>query len=304
MQNFVLWLEHALNIDQPTIYKILSTILILVVGWIIYRIIHAAIVNRIKNIDLRYQWHKATDYLFFIVAIFVIGRIWYEGMTAVATFLGLVSAGIAIALKDPIVNFVGWLFIVWRRPFSVGDRVQIGEQTGDVVDQRIFMFTMMEISNWVDADQSTGRVLYVPNGWVFTQAVANYTHGPRVIWNEIPVTVTFESNWKEAKSILQGIAETYHEQNNKNVEAEFSSTTKIYPLKYDKLTPIVYTSVQESGVQLTIRYLCHPRSRRGSSEYIWEAILNAFADKSDIDFAYPTQRFITNPTSQLKQEIS
>jgi small-conductance mechanosensitive channel len=294
MQNFVLWLEQALNIDQSTIYKIISTVVILVVGWIVYRIIHVTVVRRIKNIDLRYQWQKATDYLFFIFGVFVIGRIWYEGMTAVATFLGLVSAGIAIALKDPIVNFVGWLFIVWRKPFSVGDRIQIGEYAGDIVDQRIFQFSMMEIRNWVDADQSTGRVLHLPNGWVFTQAVANFTHGPRVIWNEIPVTITFESDWKEAKSILQRIVDKYHAEKNENVEIEFISATKNYLLKYDKLTPIVYTAVVDNGVQLTVRYLCHPRVRRGSTEYIWEATLDAFGDNPNIHLAYPTQRFTTD----------
>ncbi|HSM69988.1 MAG TPA: mechanosensitive ion channel domain-containing protein, partial [Anaerolineales bacterium] len=236
MQNFVLWLEQALNIDQPTIYKIISTVSILVVGWIVYRIILATVVSRIKNIDLRYQWQKATDYLFFIFGVFVVGRIWYEGMTAVATFLGLVSAGIAIALRDPIVNFVGWLFIVWRRPFSVGDRIQIGEYAGDIVDQRIFQFSMMEIGNWVDADQSTGRVLHLPNGWVFTQAVAIFTHGPRFIWNEIPVTITFESDWKQAKKILQKIVDQYHSEKNGNVDIEFRSASRNYLLKYDKLT--------------------------------------------------------------------
>lgn len=304
MQKFVLWLEHALNINQPTIYKIISTVLILIVGWIIYRIIHSTVINRIKNIDQRYQWHKGTDYLFFVFGVFVIGRIWYEGMTAVATFLGLVSAGIAIALKDPIVNFVGWLFIVWRKPFSVGDRIQIGEHAGDIVDQRIFVFSMMEIGNWVDADQATGRVLYLPNGWVFTQAVANYTHGPRVIWNEIPVTVTFESDWKQAKQILQTLADNYHVRENADVEAEFQSATKHYLLKYDKLTPIIYTSVRENGVQLTIRYLCNPRARRGSSEYFWEEILSAFSENHHIHFAYPTQRFISNPMIQPEQDRS
>ena len=302
MQKIVIWLEQVLNINQPTIYKIISTILILVAGWIVYRIIRGVLTNRNKNIDSRYQWHKAIDYLFFILGIFVIGRIWYEGMTAVATFLGLVSAGIAMALKDPIVNFAGWLFIIWRKPFSVGDRIQIGEHAGDVVDQRIFVFTIMEIGNWVNADQTTGRVMYLPNGWVFTQAVANYTHGPRVIWNEIPVTITFESDWKQAKQILQSLVNNYHARENVNVESEFQSAARNYPLKYDKLTPIVYTSVRENGVQLTLRYLCKPRVRRGSSEYFWEEILSAFSENQHIHFAYPTQRFISNPMIQPEQD--
>jgi small-conductance mechanosensitive channel len=59
----------------------------------------------------------------------------------------------------------------------VGDRVQLGEYRGDVIDQRIFMFSLLEIGNWVDADQSTGRVIHLPNGKIFTEVLANYGQG-------------------------------------------------------------------------------------------------------------------------------
>ncbi|MDA0197098.1 MAG: mechanosensitive ion channel [Bacteroidetes bacterium] len=68
----------------------------------------------------------------------------------------MVSAGLTIALKDPIVNIAGWLFIIIRRPFEVGDRVEIGEHAGDVIDIKIFQFTINEIGKWVDADQEHG----------------------------------------------------------------------------------------------------------------------------------------------------
>ena len=65
---------------------------------------------------------------------------------------------------------------------------------------------------------------------------------------------------------------------------------------YNKLTPVVYTTVKDSGVMLTIRYLTDPRKRRGSEQELWENILDAFATHDDIDFAYPTQRFYANMT--------
>lgn len=63
---------------------------------------------------------------------------------------------------------------------------------------------------------------------------------------------------------------------------------------YNKLTPVVYTTVKDSGVMLTIHYLCDPRKRRGSEQEIWENVLDAFAEHDNIDFAYPTQRFYSN----------
>jgi len=89
----------------------------------------------------------------------------------------LLSAGIAIALKDVFVNLAGFIFIMWRQPLEVGHRIQIGEVAGDVVDIRPFQFTILEIGNWVDADQSTGRMIHIPNGKIFTENLANYHFG-------------------------------------------------------------------------------------------------------------------------------
>lgn len=103
-------------------------------------------------------------------------------------------------------NAAGWLFILWRRPFEFGDRIEIDGVRGDVVDIRIFHHSLMEIGGWIEGDDRTGRVLHVPNARVRTAIIANYTKGwfPH-IWDEIAVLLTFESNWIEARRILQGI---------------------------------------------------------------------------------------------------
>lgn len=92
---------------------------------------------------------------------------WFKGIQSLATFLGLVSAGLAIALKDLVTGLAGWIFIIWRKPFGVGDLIQIGNNSGDVIDIRPFKFIIMETGNWVDADQSTGRITHIPNSSVY-----------------------------------------------------------------------------------------------------------------------------------------
>ena len=188
----------------------------------------------------------------------------------------------------------GWFFIIWRRPFNVGDRIQIGQHAGDVIDVRIFKFTLMEIGNWVDADQSTGRVLHIPNGLVLSEIVSNYSRGFQYIWNELPVLVTFESNWKKAKTILQEIVTKHAQHSSEVAQKHIQEASRRFMIFYSVLTPTVYTSVAESGVLLTIRYLCEPRTRRGTSETIWEDVLHQFAAHKDINFAYPTRRFYDN----------
>jgi small-conductance mechanosensitive channel len=252
------------------------------------------IFHRSKDIRIQYRWRKSSSYIAFAIGFLLIGRVWFEGFQAVATFFGLLSAGLAIALKDPLANLAGWAFILWRKPFEVGDRIQIGETSGDIIDIRIFQFSLMEIGNWVDADQSTGRIMHIPNGKVFTEVQANFSKGFDYIWDEIPVLITFESNWKKAKEILEKIVHNNAEHLSAGAEEKIKAASKKFMIFYTKLTPIVYTSVKDSGVLLTIRYLCDPKKRRDSEQLMWEGILNEFSKSGDIDFAYPTQRFYNN----------
>jgi small-conductance mechanosensitive channel len=103
--------------------------------------------------------------------------------------------------------------------------------------------------------------------------------------------VTFESDWRKAKSILMDIANKHAEHLSHSAQRKIVEASKKLMIFYRTLTPTVYTSVQDCGVLLTLRYLCKPRERRGTEQAIWEDILESFAQQRDIDFAYPTQRF-------------
>jgi small-conductance mechanosensitive channel len=232
------------------------------------------------------------------LTIILIGSVWIRAIGQFGTFLGLLTAGIAIAMKDPLTNIAGWLFILARKPFGLGDRIQIGNQAGDVIDLRLFQFTLLEIGNWVDADQSTGRIIHIPNGTVFSQTQSNYSAGFKFIWNEIPILLTFESNWQKAKEILQHIAREHGEKLSAEAEKRVLEASKKYMIFYQYLTPIVYTTVKDSGILLTMRYICDPHRRRSSEHEIWEDVLNEFAKHKEIEFAYPTQRFYTRPSEK------
>jgi small-conductance mechanosensitive channel len=290
------WLQQTLGIPPYIQGRVLSSILVVGVLWFVRKLLLAILWRRVTDIRARYRIRKTSLYVVVTFGALVIGRVWFEGLQSLATFLGLLTAGLAIALKDLVVNFAGWGFILWRRPLEVGDRIQIGEYRGDVVDLRVFQFTLLEIGNWVDAEQSTGRIIHIPNGMVLTEVLANYTKGFQYIWDEIPVLVTFESNWKTAKQLLTDIIELHGKKAAEEARHSVQRAGEKFLISYSKLTPIVYTSVADSGVLLTMRYLCNPRERRATAQQIWEAILEAFGAREDIDFAYPTQRFYHNVT--------
>ena len=270
--------------------KIIATIIAFILFFVIKKLILRIVYNTTENVKTRYQWHKITSYISFSLISIIIANIWLEGIESIATYLGLVSAGVAIALKEPLTNLTGWLYIIWRSPFDVGDRIQLGKETGDVIDTNLFNFTLMEIGNWVDADDHTGRLIHVPNGLIFTATLANYGKGFKYIWNEMPVLVTFESDWRKAKNILLEIVHYNSIIQTKSAEKKFKEAKKVFMLKKPDLEPTVITKVEDSGVELTLRYLCRPDMRRETEHKIWEDILDKFDKYDNIDFAYPTQR--------------
>ncbi len=288
------WIEQSWGLGADLQWKILLSLLVILGLWILKFFANKIIFRRITDIKERYFWKNGVKNAYYALLVIVIGAIWVDRLGSLATFFGLVTAGLAIALQDPLVNLAGWLFIIIRRPFEVGDRIEIAGYAGDVIDVRFFQFTVNEINNWVDADQSTGRIIHIPNGKVFKEPQANYTQGFTHIWNEMNVMVTFESNWQKGKSTLQDIVNEHAEHLSKAAQKRLIEASKKFMIFYTTLTPTVYTSIEDSGVKLSIRYLVNPKKRRVSENKIWEDILKAFASMEDVDFAYPTQRIYYN----------
>ncbi len=288
------WSRGHLGLSPGMLANLLKTTVVWLLFFLLKKLFCSVLDRRITDTSRRYLVNKTYNYItgtiFFIVTLVI----WFGGFTGWTAYLGFVSAGLAIALQDPLSNLAGWIFINSRKPFVVGDRIEIGDCKGDVIDQRLFQFSLIEIGNWVDADQSTGRIIHVPNGWVFKHAIANYTASFQFIWHEIPVMVTFESDWKKAKELLLEIAAHHSAIQTDKAARQVRKASRKYMIFFQHLTPIVWTNVADSGVVLTLRYICEPRKRRSSSTAIWEDILNGFAACPNIDFAYPTTRYYNN----------
>ena len=273
--------------------KILFTLLIIAGLWVARRVSVRVMGRRISEARSRFVSQRTASYLAVVLGVILVGRVWFRGFSSLATFLGLASAGIAIALREIIANVAGWFYIILRRPFSLGDRIELSGVRGDVVDIRVLGFSLMEVGNWVAADQSTGRIVHVPNGKVFSEYVANYTSGTRHIWEEVAVLVTFESDWRAAKEVIEEILKTVVDDAEELTSMRREDAHR-YLIYQGISSPIVYTSVEESGVLLTARFPVSPRQRRSSVQCVWEGILDAFAERENIDFAYPTTRFYDN----------
>ena len=206
----------------------------------------------------------------------------------ILTVLTLIGAGMAIALSQVLMSVAGWMRITMLTSYSQGDRIEINGVRGDVVDIRMLRTTLLEIGGWVDGDQSTGRIVHIPNSWVYLHAVYNYTRTFNFIWNELSYTLTFKSNWEAARDIITEFANESAAIVEKQARSQIKQLSAEFLIHYSVMTPFVYVSVATDGVKLTLRYLCEVRKRRGSSHALNVSILAAFDDRNDIEFAFRT----------------
>ncbi len=285
MQEFATSLGLSVN-EAKAIVSVLVIVAYVFVRWLALRIVH----RQVKDEEVWYRTRKIVTYVAFLLIALTLVRIWVVPFGDLATYLGLVSAGVAVALADVLKNMVGWAYILSRRPFRVGDRIETQTYSGDVIDIRLFRFTILEIGNWVYGDHSTGRIVHLPNQVVFTGPIANYTEGFEFIWHEIPILVTFESDWKKAETIIRDVIGHAAPDVTGAALTELRKTAQAYRIKYGHMTPTVYVSVEDSGIQLTARMLVPVRRRRDINQKVWRALLDAFAAEPAIDLAYPTVR--------------
>jgi len=287
------WIETTLGISTDVAYRISATVLLLAVLFIVRWLVSRWLSRRVSDPDMVFRARKTVSYVATAIFVVVVSWIWLPFFDDLGTFLGLVSAGLAIALADVFLDIAGWFFIVFRRPFKVGDRVEINGTAGDVIDVRVFRFTVLEIGNWVDADQSTGRVVHIPNGMLFRHATANFTEGFFHIWHEMPVLVTFESDWKKAEEmLLAAAAPVAIGEEELRRHQQIASEARDYLILFKELNATVYISTQESGVLLTLRMLVEARTRRGIEDAVWRSLLDMISNEPTVTLAYPTARAV------------
>lgn len=283
-------MQLMLGLSPEMQSKAIATFCIIII-FLITRSIAFGILKRSVN-DLKKLafWKRGVTYTITIILILLLSQVWYNSDFSLATFLGILGAAITVVLKDVMINIAGWIYILWRRPFRVGDRIEINNIKGDVIDVMTMSFIIAETGHSSYSDQLTGRIVHIPNSMIFTHPLANYTLGFEYIWYEIPVTITFESNWKKAKKLLTDILHHHTAAFAEDAAGQISSASAEYQLLYKNTSPSVITKVGDSGVILAMRFLIKPKRRREVEEKLWEEVLNALAVNRDIELAYPTNR--------------
>ncbi len=292
-----IWLDqnnihHFIQLFNNTFtLNIFKSILILIPIQIVLFFVRRFINSLSLPLQKKHQYRKKATLAGTLLFLILLIPLWAGTSQQFVTVLSVIGAGIALALHEVLLNMAGWIYITLRQPFRTGDRIELGDVKGDVIDIRLFSAILLEVGNWVDAEQSTGRVVNLPNGQIFRKPLYNYTKGFEYIWNEFSILVTFESNWEAAKAILNKQGEFLSQEIQGEVQKKIDRMARKYLIYYKQFSSIVYTKVEESGVKLTLRYLTDAKQRRAGEDTIARKVLAEIHQASDIEFAYPTIRY-------------
>tara|TARA_B100002051_G_C16735127_1_gene640774 strand:- start:276 stop:1220 length:945 start_codon:yes stop_codon:yes gene_type:complete len=265
------------------------TFLILGSTHLIFRvIIYAALIYHVNSRRMRYSLSKTLTLLHLFVATLFVLRVWLPDSTTLLAAYGFVAAAVAFSIQDLFKNFIGGVVILVRSLYRVGDRIQVGEVYGDIIDIGILYTTLLEMRAWVAGDQSTGRIVRVPNGKVITNDVVNYTADHSFIWDEVHIPVTHESDWKKAEQILSEIVTEITNDVSASAMEEIRHLQSKYFLTNDNVEPHVYMQITDNWTSLYARYMVSARERRTIQDKVMRLIKERFDKERKITVASAT----------------
>lgn len=203
-------------------------------------------------------------------------------------FFGLLGAGVALALREPLLSIAGRLSIWAGHMYRVGDRIEFQQMAGDVIGIGIFYTRMLEIGNWIDGDQATGRIVQFPNASVYQHPVYNYTLNFSFIWDELMLPVTYASDVAAATEILEQTGQEYTRDFLESAHGELERLQRDYLLPDLKLEPAVFTRVTSNYVELRMRYLVDARKRRVANSWLYARIFDRVRGNAKISIGSDT----------------
>ncbi|MGH7565535.1 MAG: mechanosensitive ion channel family protein [Gemmatimonadota bacterium] len=271
-------------------WRLIVVVVLVTIAYVIYRIVDRQIRGHVADPEKRHRYRKRVGYTVAAVIVVILAVVFFERLRGIGTFLGFIGAGLAIALREYLAAFLAWFYIVGQRNITLGSRIEVDGVRGDVIDIGVFKVTLVEVRGEEFGDQSSGRLVTIPNFQILTEAVFHFTTSSPFVWDEMEFTITFESDWEKAREIVERIGMEVFEPYRHEVEKGFRRLEKDYAFRYGVTTPIVYTAIGQNGIQLRLRYLTHVRRRRGNRDAISRRILLRFREAPRIEIAYPTSR--------------
>lgn len=279
LKDFCKYLSKVTTIEEIYIYLLVATTIVFLLFFGL-RKFGKFIIN--KKFTDRKGYYITQSFLIIlnIIEILCLLFIWDDYIKNLMTLISVVSAALTIALRELILNFFCGLYIKIKKPFNVEDRIQIDDLKGDVMNISALNFEVLEVSNKDDRGQSTGIVITFPNSIVFSKAIKNINKGFKYVWDELTINIKMDcdlvKNKQELYKIVNGLEVVKNIPKKMKEEVDIvNQTNRVYFNKYD---PIIYTKLVGDHIELTIRYLMHPKKSRYVESVIWNKVYLSYKE--------------------------
>lgn len=214
------WMEYV-----PFLKKLTMSLFLISMILLSSKIISKIIINQADNVGDRYNLLRITRFLSIVFSLVVVASFLFQNLYAAAVSFGLFSLVVGFALQAPITSFIAWVYLVFRRSYLVGDRIQINGMRGDVVEINYLDTSILECSgDYLVNDRRSGRIIRFPNSLILREEIINYS-GPQVpfIWNETAIQVAYTSDLQFVEDCLMKVCvndfkQKYPRLSNKKVE--------------------------------------------------------------------------------------
>ncbi len=266
-------ISDVTTIDKEYVYVIISTLSVLVIFYLL-KIIGRKIIQKLTSGRREFVSNHAYQVVLNILEVLILIIIWDEYIKGLMTLISVISAAMTIALRDFILNFFCGVYIKFKKPFKVEDRIQIGDIKGDVMSTSTFSFEILEVSTKEDNGQSTGIVIHYPNSSIISGPVKNINKGFKYIWDEMIIKIEIDCDLANNKKEIYKIVNSLDTVKNiprkmKNQIDDVNTTNRVY---FNKFDPIIYTKIVDNHVELVLRFLMHPKKARYIESVIWNKI--------------------------------
>jgi small-conductance mechanosensitive channel len=194
--------------------------------------------------------------------------------------IGIAGAGVAVALQDVLASVAGAFSIGFSRLYTVGDRVQIGDTRGDVIDIALLRTTLMETGNWVSRDQYNGRIVRIPNSALLKGPVFNFSQGFRFVWDEIKALFTTDSDCQLAREMLLRVANESIGEYLVEAQTSWKTITDNFRSENPPLEPTVALVVNAGSLEFTVDYVVDYTKRTVMKDRLFTKIVQEVANSS------------------------
>lgn len=271
------YISEVSSIDTKYIVLIIKTIIFFFILSIIKKI-GIKIIKRIKDSKTEYLYTQKYKLIISILKLIIFIFIWGDYLNKFLTIISLISAGFTIALRDLIFNFFSGIYIKVKKPFEIEDRIEINNYKGDVININALNFEVLEVNNETFIGQSTGVITHIPNSNIFNYPLRNYNKAFKYIWNELTIKVPLNCNLPKTKSIIYKIVNSNEIIKNipPKMRNQIKNISTDYRIYYNQYDPIIYTQVVDGHIELTVRYLVHPKKARYVNSSIWNKIIESY----------------------------